>query len=72
MPGFCESSTIEEIAEHRYALVPGRYTGAEELVLEDEHFEEKLRVLAESLNMQLKEAEQLNKQIRENLKELLG
>ena len=71
IPGFCKSSIIEEIAEHRYALVPGRYTGAEELVLEDEPFEEKLKVLGESLDKQLKEAEQLDKRIRENLKELL-
>ena len=69
--GFCKSSTIEQIAEHRYALVPGRYTGAKELVLEDEPFEEKLKVLGESLDKQLKEGEQLDKRIRENLKELL-
>lgn len=26
-PGFCKSSTIDEIKEHNYALVPGRYVG---------------------------------------------
>jgi type I restriction enzyme M protein len=27
IPGFCHSATIQEIREHKYALVPGRYVG---------------------------------------------
>jgi type I restriction enzyme M protein len=27
IPGFCRSATIQEIREHKYALVPGRYVG---------------------------------------------
>jgi type I restriction enzyme M protein len=27
IPGFCRSVTIQEIREHKYALVPGRYVG---------------------------------------------
>lgn len=27
IPGFCRSSTVQEIEEHRWALVPGRYVG---------------------------------------------
>lgn len=27
--GFCKTATIQEIASHNFALVPGRYTGCE-------------------------------------------
>lgn len=27
IPGFCQGATIEEIKKHKYALVPGRYSG---------------------------------------------
>ncbi len=36
IPGFCRSCPIAEIAEHEYALVPGRYVGFEPIDLEEE------------------------------------
>ena len=29
VPGFCRAASLEEVARHRYALVPGRYVGFE-------------------------------------------
>lgn len=36
IPGFCRSCSVEEIAEHKYALVPGRYVGFPPLRLDEE------------------------------------
>ena len=38
IPGFCKSVTIEEITEHKGALVPGRYVGFDRRALSGESF----------------------------------
>ena len=38
IPGFCKSVTIDEIYEHKGALVPGRYVGFDRTVLSDDRF----------------------------------
>ena len=38
IPGFCKSVTIDEIEEHKGALVPGRYVGFDRSALYDERF----------------------------------
>src|SRR5947207_10493030 len=43
VPGFCRSSTTDEIAQHGYVLTPGRYVGAEEVEDEGEPFNEKMK-----------------------------
>lgn len=43
IPGFCKSATLDEIAEHGYVLMPGRYVGAEEVEDEGVPFAEKMR-----------------------------
>lgn len=68
IPGFCKSATKEAITQHRYALVPGRYTGAEEIVSEEEPFIEKIRILSEKLNKQTKKNDQLNKRVQNILR----
>ena len=40
VPGFCKVATLADIAEHRFALTPGRYVGASVEDDEDEPFEE--------------------------------
>lgn len=39
IPGFCKSVTIDEIEEHKGALVPGRYVGFDRSALSDERFQ---------------------------------
>jgi len=70
IPGFCKSSTIEEIATHNYVLTPGRYVGAEDIEDEDEPFEEKMARLTEKLEEQFTESARLEDVIRHNLAEL--
>ena len=70
VPGFCKSSTIEEIATHGYVLTPGRYVGAEDIKDEDEPFQEKMTRLTEKLEEQMSESVKLEAKIRENLRNL--
>jgi type I restriction enzyme M protein len=67
VPGFCKSASHEEIARHRYALVPGRYVGFEEFVEEEEPFEEKFERLNSLLVSQFDQSAELEKKIRTSL-----
>jgi type I restriction enzyme M protein len=68
--GFCKSATTEEIKENGYVLTPGRYVGAEEVEDDEEPFEERMGRLASRLKGQFAESAKLEKEIRQNLKEL--
>lgn len=70
IPGFCESATREEIAEHGYVLTPGRYVGAEAAEDDGMPFEEKMKELTAQLAKQMAEGKRLDRQIRANLKKL--
>ncbi|MHB1657641.1 MAG: type I restriction-modification system subunit M [Burkholderiales bacterium] len=67
VPGFCKSTTLEEIAKHGYVLTPGRYVGAEDVEDDGEPFEEKMRRLVATLRSQQTEARRLNAVIEANL-----
>jgi type I restriction enzyme M protein len=68
IPGFCKSSTSDEVATHGYVLTPGRYVGAEDVEDEDELFEGKMMRLTAQLDQQFAEGRRLESQIRENLR----
>lgn len=70
VPGFCAVTTIDEIEEHRWALTPGRYVGAEEVEDGSEPFEEKMERLAGQLREQIAESRRLEVAIEANLKKL--
>jgi len=70
VPGFCKSAALDEIREHGYVLTPGRYVGTEELEEEGEPFEVKVRRLSESLLLQQADGQDLDSQIRANLRRL--
>ena len=69
-PGFCKSTTLDEIREHGHILTPGRYVGAAELEDDGEPFEEKMARLTAELTAQMAEAKKLDKQIWKNLEEI--
>jgi len=69
-PGFCKSTTTEEVTGHGYTLTPGRYVGAEEIEDDGEPFEEKMARLTTKLEEQFRESTKLEAAIRSNLKEL--
>ncbi|RII29180.1 MAG: DNA methyltransferase [Geobacter sp.] len=70
IPGFCRVATLDEVREHKYALTPGRYVGAEEAEEDDEAFDEKMARLVGHLAEQMTESERLDKEIRANLEEI--
>jgi type I restriction enzyme M protein len=70
IPGFCKSTTNEEITTNGYVLTPGRFVGAEEIEDDGEPFEEKMSGLTAKLEEQFQESAELEAAIRRNLKEL--
>ena len=71
IPGFCKSSTIEEIKQYGYVLTPGRYVGAEAVEDDGIPFEEKMATLTAKLYEQFAISDELEKTIKKNL-EVLG
>lgn len=69
--GYCKSASLEDIKANDYVLTPGRYVGGAEIEDDGIPFEEKMRELSQTLYGQMKEAEELDKTIRQNL-EVLG
>ncbi len=63
VPGFCKVATTAEIADHRFALTPGRYVGASVEDDEDEPFEERFPALTARLHEQFGEAAVLQQRI---------
>lgn len=70
IPGFCKSATLEEIKGHGYVLTPGRYVGAAAVEDDGIPFEEKIEQLCAELQEQFIRSEQLEAQIRENLRRI--
>ena len=70
MPGFCKSSTIEDIRAHSHVLTPGRYVGAEDIEDDGEPFDEKMKRLTAKLDEQFAENAMLEQAIKKNLKGL--
>jgi type I restriction enzyme M protein len=64
--GFCSSASIEKVKELDYVLTPGRYVGLAEEE-DDFDFIERFTKLRAEFEEQLKEEEQLNRLILENL-----
>jgi type I restriction enzyme M protein len=68
--GFCKVATNTEIKANDYVLTPGRYVGAAEQEDDGVAFETKMRELSKTLFEQMKQAEELDKAIRQNLEAL--
>jgi len=69
--GFCASAPISKVAELGYVLTPGRYVGLPDDE-DDFDFAERFTALKAELEGQLKEEEELNKKIMENLSRIKG
>jgi len=69
-PGFCKSSTLEEIKSHHYVLTPGRYVGAAAIEDDGIPFEQKMTELSATLYEQMSESIKLDAVIRKNLEHL--
>lgn len=68
--GFCFAATKKDISQHRYALVPGRFVGAELPISDDEPFAEKMEFLIESLKEEIKMSRKVEEQILNQMDKL--
>ncbi|WP_336328323.1 type I restriction-modification system subunit M [Halovenus sp. HT40] len=69
--GFCKVAEIEDIANNRYIITPGRYVGVKEQDGDDEPFEVKMERLSADLRENFQKSNELEEQIEKNL-EVLG
>ena len=69
--GFCKVADTEDIKDNRYIITPGRYVGIKNQNEDDEPFEVKMERLSADLREDFDKANDLQKQIEENL-EVLG
>lgn len=67
VPGFCCSSSLDEIRKHEHVLTPGRYVGAEEQEDDGEVFADKMARLTAQLADQFTESAKLEGEIKKNL-----
>lgn len=68
--GFCKSVKLDDVKKHDYILTPGQYVGFAEEEEDPEEFEEKMTKLTAELTDQFKKSEELERQIKANLKGL--
>ena len=72
VPGFCASATLEQVAENRHVLTPGRYVGSESSAEESEPLDEKVARLTQELSEAFDESDRLQTRIRAGLDVLDG
>lgn len=71
IPGYCKAATLAAIQKNDYVLTPGRYVGVAEEEDDGIPFEDKMTALTQTLMAQMSQSEQLDMDIKANLK-LLG
>ena len=62
--GFCKSAELGEIEKHNFVLTPGRYVGIPEEEDDGIPFEEKMGALTAELAAQMREAAELDEEIK--------
>ncbi len=70
IPGFCKSTTLEEIRKHGHVLTPGRYVGVPPEEEDREPFEDKMKRLVVQLREQQEQGAKLDVAIVRNLTQL--
>nr|WP_277881321.1 SAM-dependent methyltransferase [Leptolyngbya sp. FACHB-17] len=65
--GFCKSATLVDIEKHNFVLTPGRYVGIPSEAEATVSFEETMAALTAELAAQMKEAAELDKEIKTQL-----
>ncbi len=62
--GFCKSATLADIEKHNFVLTPGRYVGIPDEEEDGVPFEEKMEALTAELAEQMREAAELDQEIK--------
>ncbi len=70
VPGFARAVDLAEIARQEFVLTPGRYVGAAAEPTPAEPYAERMRRLAETLDAQLVTAAELDRKLRDLVREL--
>lgn len=68
--GFCKSATLQDIADKKFVLTPGRYIGLPDEE-DDFNFAERFAQLQAELQQQMKQETELNKRITTNLSKIV-
>lgn len=72
IPGFCFSSSLEEIKSSEFILTPGRYVGSLTAEVDLTPFAERMSILHAMLDAQFAESERLSSQVRASLARLVN
>ncbi len=72
VPGFCASTTVEQIAARRFVLTPGRYVGSEAADEDDEPIGEKLDRLKRELYEAFEGSDRLQERVKRALERVDG
>ena len=65
--GLCKSASLAEIKENNYSLTPGRYVGIEDVRVDIEIFDKKMKLLIIELAKQKEKSKKLDEEIKKNL-----
>ncbi len=68
--GFCKSASLNEVKKNEFILTPGRYVGVADAEEDSELFEDKMDRLTKELSEQFKKSDELEQEIKNNLKGL--
>lgn len=71
VPGFCKVVTRDEVKTSSYALNPGRYVGAPELVTDLEELQTQFVLLSKQIREELTTSDRLSGEVRDSL-DILG
>jgi len=71
VPGFCKSSTLEEIRTQNHILTPGRHVGAADVEGDEVPFPERFAMLRTRLQREFTESERLGSLVSEALRRVI-
>jgi type I restriction enzyme M protein len=68
--GFCKSAALDEIRQNRHILTPGQYVGTNEMEVDGEPFDERMKRLTSKLGDEVAESARLDAAIQKSLRSI--
>ena len=69
IPGFCKEATLDDVDAQEFILTPGRYVGIAEMEEDDEGYSDKMKRLTSKFYALLKTSNEIDVEIKQQLKE---